>query len=132
MGVLKTFFLGLVLSLATGLGAQPLGVREQAQSFASCLGRYSAALEHEWLMGRDGANAQERRRLFESLLEAVSPDARTAGLSGAEILHIRIEAKFAQARLLQLAAFSDDERRARYAHGQAVMLLGSCQALVFS
>lgn len=131
MGALKTSVLSLMLSFGTSLAALPLDVREQAQSFASCLGRYSAQMEHEWLMGRDGADASERRRLFESLLDAIQMDAQDAGLNGSDILHIRIEAKFAQARLLQLATFSDDTRRAGQARLRAHALLGNCQALVF-
>ncbi|WP_168797940.1 hypothetical protein [Pacificoceanicola onchidii] len=127
-----SLMLTLGASLATmPLAAMPSGVREQAEHFASCLGRFSAAMEHEWLMGRDGADALESRRLFESLLEAVQPDARAEGLSGSDILHLRIEAKFAQARLMQLAAFSDDDRRARHARLRATHLLGNCQSLVF-
>ncbi|WGW03290.1 hypothetical protein [Tropicibacter oceani] len=131
MGGLKTYVLGLIFWAVAGVGqAMPLEIGDQARSFAACLGRYSATMEHEWLMGRDGALAQDRRRLFESLLDAVTHDARTAGLTGAHLLHIRIEAKFAQARLLQTASLGQDARRARYAQSRASQLIGTCQAMV--
>ncbi|WP_419409892.1 hypothetical protein [Primorskyibacter sp. 2E107] len=129
---MKIIFLSLMLSCGTGLNAMPNDVRDQAQRFASCLGRYSATMEHEWLLGRDGADALARRQMFEALLEAVAPDAKQAGLSSAQVLHIRIEAKFAQARLLSLASFATDRRQARHAQASAQRLMTSCRMLVLS
>ncbi|WP_425098667.1 hypothetical protein [Tropicibacter sp. S64] len=130
---MKTYLLSLlvlVIGAVTPALALPNTVREQTESFASCLGRYSATMEHEWLLGRDGMEARERRALFETLLEAITPDARAAGLDGPQVLHIRIEAKMTQARLLSTAHFDLDPRRARYARITAERLMSTCQQMV--
>ncbi|CUH76142.1 hypothetical protein [Tropicibacter naphthalenivorans] len=144
MGDLKTYLFGLLMVLIgaatpalampdtgpdTGPNAGPDRATEQVRLFATCLGRMSATMEHEWLMGRDGAQARGQRQLFEMLVEAVMPDARRAGLTGAHILHLRIEAKFAQAKLLQAASFDPDTRRKRYAANLAQREIGACNSL---
>lgn len=132
MGRAKTYLASLFLLAiaAFPLRAVTFDAAELARNFASCLGRYSATMEHEWLLGRDGAQASAARRQFEALLEAVAPDARMAGLGGAQFLHIRIEAKQAQAQLLTYASFGLDPRRARLARANAERLLDGCRMLV--
>lgn len=129
MGGLKTYVLGLLVAMICGtqaLAAPDLS-RDPARFFATCLGRFSATMEHEWLMGRDGEQARDQRAMFETLLEVVAPD---SALSRADILHMRIEAKFAQAKLLQVASFHTDARQKRYAAGLARREIGSCAALL--
>ena len=133
MGGLRTHILGALMALTlplTGAAALPADPVEQARVFASCLGRFSAEMEHDWLMGGDGEAARKERRLFESLLDAVLPDASRGGLGGARLLHMRIEAKHAQARLLQAAQFQDDPRRAERAGRVALRHVSQCRALV--
>ncbi|MFZ7089539.1 hypothetical protein [Primorskyibacter sp. 2E233] len=130
---MKTYLFGLILvfaGLAQPAPAMTSDAAEQIRFFATCLGRVSATMEHEWLMGRSGDQAQGQRKLFESLVEAVLPDARRAGLTSAQVLNMRIEAKFAQARLLQTATFQTDERRKRYAARIAEREIGTCNSML--
>ena len=97
MGGLRKIFSGLTLALLVApIGgpahAMPGEMQEMVRLFASCAGRYSATMEHEWLMGRDGRVAEAQRRGFVALLDAVLPDARAAGMTGPQVLSLRIEA----------------------------------------
>lgn len=137
MGGLRKIFSGLTLALLVApIGApahaMPGEMQEMVRLFASCAGRYSATMEHEWLMGRDGRAAEAQRRGFVALLDAVLPDARAAGMTGPQVLNLRIEAKFAQAQLLQTASFHDDPaRRDRAAQSAAREIIG-CRGLLLS
>lgn len=95
-------------------------------AFADCAGRYSAEMEHAWLMGTDGADVmQERRASFVALLDASMP-----AQAGRIILNRRIEAKFAHAALLQLADLGPDPQRARHARMAANMHLTTCSRML--
>ncbi len=136
MGVLKTHIAAIALAilcappthaLSDGIPNAP---REQAQFFASCLGRFSAAREHAWLMGGEDRQAEVGFSMFEDLLEAVSFDAQSLGISGQELLANRIEAKMAQARLMQAATFQQDPKRRRISARLADNHLLACKTLV--
>ncbi|WP_417207030.1 hypothetical protein [Antarctobacter sp.] len=131
MGALKTIIatFGLWTALAAPLAALTDVPRERAKVFAACLGRASAEMEHRWLMGGGADAEQDRRALFELLLDTVAP---RSGLPGPEILDIRIRAKFAQAHLLQIATFHTDPDRKRRAGAAARMAMRPCTALILS
>ncbi len=94
--------------------------------FAQCAGRYSAELEHAWLMGdRDAAMPKERRAHFVALAESVMPP--DAG--GAALDH-RISAKVAQAALLQRAAFGESAEARKSAAEVARGHIQSCGRLL--
>ena len=117
----------MAMTCGTQALAGPDSSRDPARFFAACLGRLSATMEHEWLMGRDGELARDQRDIFVSLLDSVAPD---SALSRADILHMRIEAKFAQAKLLQAASFHTDARQKRYAASLADRQIGHCTAML--
>lgn len=134
MGAVKTL---LCLCLAALWAAQPAralpaGPADRAVLFASCAGRYSAAMEHAWLMGKDDTAAQARRRQFLDLIDALRPAAFDAGLTGPALLDARITAKFAQARLLQLATFHTDAARKRRAQAASRRAMAPCAALLLA
>ena len=131
MGSLKTFLtaLGLWTTLTAPqpvLGDTPDG---QTQVFATCLGRASAEMEHRWLMGVDAQAEQDRRALFEMLLDMVAPQ---SGIPGPALLDMRIRAKMAQAQLLQIATFHTDPDHKRRAGAAARRALRPCAALILS
>ncbi|MGP6086609.1 hypothetical protein [Antarctobacter jejuensis] len=123
----------LALSLLSGL-AGPLAAlspepRERTQIFASCLGRYSAIMEHNWLMGEDSADAVSHREVFEMLLFDVAP---ASGLSGPEILDMRIRAKMAHAHLLQTSTFHRDPTRKQLATANLRRAIRPCEMLILA
>lgn len=129
MSGLKTF---LVTFCCTGIlalpgFAMPDDMRERAQVFATCLGRASAEMEHSWLIGGGADAAQDRRALFEMLLDTV---ASRSGIPGPDLLDMRIRAKFAQAHLLQTATFHTDPDRKRRAGAAARRAQRPCAALI--
>lgn len=133
MGSLKTLLatMSTVFLLAAPAAlAIPDAAKEQAQLFASCLGRYSAAREHAWLMGGEDAQAEAGFDMFQDLFEAVSYDAISAGLNGKRLLAQRIEAKMAQAQLMQAATFQTDPQRRLNSGRMARHHLAACKSLV--
>ena len=107
MSGLKTLVLLLLVVPMPGRATEdPL-----VSAFASCAGRFSAELEHAWLM-QDGRSSQieNRRRQFIDLLNATVPvDQRR------HALNLRIDAKVAHAQLLSQATFSDEADRSEWA-----------------
>lgn len=133
MGVLKTHITACATALVLITGpavAIPDAAKEQAQIFASCLGRYSAAREHAWLMGGEDVQAQAAFDLFQDLLDAVAYDAMSEGLTGKRLLAKRIEAKMAQAQLMQAATFQTDPHRRLNSGRMARHHLAACKTLV--
>ncbi|MFK7764030.1 MAG: hypothetical protein AB8B62_12260 [Roseobacter sp.] len=98
------------------------------QTFAGCLGRTSAELEHAWLMGTPNADAlQTQYTAFDDLLQASQPpeDARA-------ILKYRIEVKMAHASLLTNASFEQDETRATRSRYLAARYMSACETLLLN
>lgn len=131
MGDLKTILLCLAVwvPVASPLAAMSEGPEDRAQVFATCLGRYSAEMEHDWLVGQDAAAAESRRTLFEMLLDTV---AARSGFTGPVILDMRIRAKMAQARLLQVATFHTDPDHRQRAAAAARVAIRPCEALIIA
>lgn len=97
-----------------------------APVFASCAGRYSAELEHAWLMQDDRATQiADHRRHFIDLIDATAPRAQLR-----DLLNVRIDAKLAHATLLSLATFSKDEDRALWALRRARSELAHCSGML--
>ena len=118
MGVLKTLLILLILL--------PLPVRADQDrmiaDFVACAGRYSAELEHAWLV--DGAAAEgiaRRRAHFIDLIAAALP-----ADSHRQALHLRILAKAAHGALLREALFSQDPARAGWALRRAESEIAHC------
>ncbi|MEM1099938.1 MAG: hypothetical protein AAGH73_00210 [Pseudomonadota bacterium] len=93
--------------------------------FAGCIGRYSAAIEHSWVVGEDPGRFPADRLTFISLYEATVPEgaARAA-------LHHRVASKMAQASLLTVARFHDDPTRAAAAGDAARAQIGACSRML--
>nr|MCU0903680.1 hypothetical protein [Tabrizicola sp.] len=90
--------------------------------FAVCTGRYSALVEHQWLVDGPASNATAGTRdSLWALVEAVAgpSEARAA-------LNWRIEAKVAQKALLDRAYFAQD----RVAERRSAQLLQGCADLI--
>lgn len=104
---------------APGDGSDPLLL------FAACAGRYSAEMEHRWLIGTDAAEVTRTRATLIDLIDATISPGR-----GPEVLARRIEAKMAQASLLQRATFNRDAQDAARARRLAATALGHCRALM--
>ena len=133
MSGLKTFLLTLALLLpAQWMTSSPASALAERPSdmtpvFAACLGRYSAQVEDSWNAYSTDDTSQFTRARFEGLLDAVRTGSE---LTGSRILQIRLEAKWAQARLLSIARFDRDPRMQRRARAQAALALRPCEALL--
>ena len=115
---LETFLAAVALGVCgPGQAADPL-LRE----FAVCAGRYSALVEHQWLVDGPGSevSAVQRDALL-SLVGAVLPDDMAATAMG-----WRIEAKVAQRALLSRAHFGGDA----FAEKRSAQLLQACADLI--
>jgi hypothetical protein len=116
---LETFL--AALTVATGVGG-PAGADALFRDFAVCTGRYSALVEHQWLVGgpESGHSARVRDALW-TLVEAVAaPEESPAAMA------LRIEAKAGQKALLSRAFFAGD----RAAEVRSAQLLQACADLV--
>jgi len=107
MSGLKTFLVLLIVLPMPGRAAEdPL-----VSVFAACAGRFSAELEHAWLMQDERAFEFEHRLAqFIDLLNATVPRDRQR-----HALYLRIEAKMAHAQLLSQASFSGNADRSLWA-----------------
>ena len=118
MGGLKTLLL-VLLALPN-----PVRAREDTlvTAFATCAGRFSAELEHAWLMYDERASEFEhRRKQFIDLLNATVPSDRRR-----HALSLRIDAKLAHAQLLTQATFSGDADRSAWAVRRAKSEIANC------
>lgn len=123
MSSLKTLTAALI---AAHFASPIVAGTDLTRTFASCAGRLSAVMEHQWLMSDPGAKVTEiRRQTMISLLEAVI----NAG-QGREVLNWRIDAKQAQSVLLTRATFNDDPADAHWAHTRAETELAACTGLL--
>lgn len=96
------------------------------ETFAGCVGRMSAEMEHAWLMARDNADRiADERASFLALLDAVAPQEQKHSL-----LMYRIETKMAHAALLTTAHFSENMRYAERAKQVARRHLDACRHLL--
>jgi len=123
MGALRTLAICCAAALPAAAGAGMLpGI---VATFATCTGRLSAQMEHEWLMGgHDEAIASQRAAMAE-LLVSITP----AG-AGRDALAARIEAKMAHASLLTRATFNRDAEDAAWASARAEAEIAACQGLL--
>ncbi|MEO0944347.1 MAG: hypothetical protein AAFY06_05820 [Pseudomonadota bacterium] len=114
----------MAISAANIAPARP----DMVWTFASCTGRLSAQMEHQWLLRDAGADQTERRReTMIALLEAtMHPD------DGPTVLSWRIEAKLAQSQLLTRATFNTDTADASWARNRAEAEIAACNGLLLS
>jgi len=73
-----------------------------------------------------------KRAAFADLVAAILPGAKSDGLAPRTVLNWRIEAKFAQARLLRLGDFGTELDARGAAHDRAERLLSQCDQMLLS
>lgn len=124
---LRSSLATLLLSFGSALhAANAVTPSDEALMLATCQARYTAVLEHTWLMRGDPAAARMRRDLFAAMLDATvrnAPD--TSQLEHKLLLH-KISQKRAASALLNTAWFGTDPRRSRIALGLITGHLASC------
>ncbi len=122
MSKIKTMIFGIVSAPLTAsfVVAAPL-----YETFAICTGRFSAELEHAWLMGSESSEVESHHSVFITLLEAATPDElQTNALS------LRIDAKAAHSQILSQAVFAADVPKMRWAAQRAKIGRDSCTNLL--
>lgn len=131
MGIMRTCILtfSVLLSVLTKeAAASPSAIDGQLRSFATCAGRLSAVMEHQWMF--DGAASEQTKAQRAAVIDLISatmdPD------EGREVLHWRLVAKHAQSVLLTRATFNDDPADAAWARARAVSLTQDCTGLLLS
>ncbi len=125
MSGLKTLTAALI---AAHIASPMVAGTDLTRTFATCAGRLSAEMEHQWLMSDPAANTTASRRdTMLSLLEAVMPPD-----AGSQALNWRIDAKQAQNVLLTRATFNDDPADALWAHTRAETEIAACTGLLSS
>ena len=125
MSVLRT--IGFVL--LSLLPAAPVFAKDDPlRTFASCVGRLSAEMEHQWLLSDPASDrTKSQRAAMLSLVEAtMAPDQRR------DVLNWRIDAKQAHAVLLTRATFNTDANDAAWALARAEKQLAACTGLLLS
>jgi hypothetical protein len=116
---LETFLAALAVGFVTG---SPATADPLLRDFAVCTGRFSALVEHQWLVDGPASNASAgvRDNLW-ALVEAVAGPGEAA-----TAMNWRIEAKVAQKALLDRAFFALD----RVAEKRSAQLLQACADLI--
>lgn len=129
MGKMKTILLVVSLALPVQAGTLPLAPQpgeEQLFHFATCSGRFSALMEHQWMV--DGPQSEVTRKYLEemvSLVQALAPDDQ-----GARVMSWRIDAKVVQRDLLMRAEFGASDAERTHALARSDQLIGSCRSLL--
>jgi hypothetical protein len=127
MSGLKTLSCILVLTAAPA-AAVDFAADPQLRFFASCAGRLSALMEHQW---NYDTTAVDQTTLHRSemidLVSAVMPSD-----AGRDVLLMRVEAKHAQARLLRRAVINRDPDDATWAQLRAEALMRDCTSVLLS
>lgn len=123
MSRIRTGIISLVTAAATTASAGT-DIGDPLRHFASCAGRLSAQMEHEWLLNDPASDTTESyRALMIELIDAImDPD------DGRDVLNWRVDAKIAHAALLTRATFQAD----RWASNRAQDMVNDCTALLIS
>ncbi|PZQ96878.1 MAG: hypothetical protein DI533_15040 [Cereibacter sphaeroides] len=124
---LRKIFAASVLTLAMQFQAFPLSAQTpDARTFAFCAGRLSALMEHQWLFSDPLADqTMAQRDAMLALTEAIAAPADQA-----KLVLWRVEAKTAQAELLNIASFGTNKTTAARAAQRSEELVSACSALL--
>ncbi len=101
---------------------------QQLHFFATCAGRLSALMEHQWTYDTaavDRTTAQ--RSAMIDLVTAVMPKDE-----GRAVLLMRVEAKHAQSRLLRRATINRDPNDAAWALSRARSMMTECTSVLMA
>lgn len=129
MGALRTLLILVSFALPAQAGTLPLAPQpgeEQVYQFATCVGRFSALMEHQWMV--DGPGSEATAKLVASmgsLVQAITPEDQ-----GRRVLAWRIDAKAAQRALLMQADFGTTPAQKAKAKARSETLIGSCRSLL--
>jgi hypothetical protein len=116
---LETFLAALAVGL---LACSPASADPLLRQFSLCAGRLSAVMEHQWLI--DGPASETTARQRDAMLALV--EALLTPEEAPRAMQWRIEAKVAQAALLNRASFAKDP----VAEARAEDLMQQCLALM--
>jgi hypothetical protein len=132
MGGLRTTLGVLLLAGSPAFaGGVPLSPSQRLEVFATCAGRLSALVEHQWLVDPAASDATAAQRDgFGDLVDAVLPDALAWGVPQPMAMHWRVSPKAAQRELLTLASFGTDPGRAARARELAAARLAECDGVL--
>lgn len=123
--MMKTLSL-LVCVAAAPASALTSTADDQLTFFATCAGRLSATMEHQWIHNLSAVDATTAQRSeMINLVSAVMPDE-----DGRAVLNIRVSAKHAQAQLLARATLNRDVGDAEWAQARADALLQECTSVL--
>lgn len=124
---MKTFALALALAANPGsVTAGNSAAGDLVSTFATCAGRLSAQMYHQWLVSDGTADQTEMdRAAMIGLLEAATPDG-----AGREVLSNRTAARQAHSALLSRATFGPDDAHAAWARRRADREIALCRSLV--
>ena len=116
----------LLFCAASSATAFTTSADDQLMFFATCAGRLSATMEHQWVYDTASADTTSAQRTeMIDLVSAVMP-----AESGRDVLSARIAAKHAQAGLLTRATLSWDTSEAEWAQARASALLSECTSVL--
>ena len=114
--------------MAVCTAAPSFALEDIARTFAGCVGRLSAEMEHAWLVDGPEADriAADRGEML-MLLEATQPME-----SARDYLAYRIDVKMAHAALLTQASFGQNPQSAENARRLALVYTSQCRDLLLS
>ena len=126
MGGIKTYLpIGLIAFLTlTNPAIVKSDIVNPLYHFASCAGRLSAQMEHEWLLAKNEPSMTEHHR--EAMLDLLQATMRDG--DGRQVLAWRIDAKAAHASLLTRATFKGDS----WAAQRAIQMVQACTSIMMS
>ena len=128
---LKTFLTLVSALLPTMLWGLPFSPTERLQLFAQCAGRYSALATHEaFFDGQASEAAEERAKTFQTLVDAVMPDAISYGMPARQALSWQVDEKMVHLALMQRATFEADPRRVEPARIRVDASIAQCEQLL--
>ena len=126
MGRMRTLLTTAALACAGSTAA--FGGQGLLYDFASCAGRLSAQMEHEWLWSLPASVQTERHRneMVELVQAMMEPG------EAVDVLDVQIGAKVAHARLLQRASFNESRDDAAWAEEKARWDIAQCRGFLLA
>lgn len=102
---------------------------DQAQTLATCHGRYTAAVEHSRLTAIENDAAALRRDYFAALMNTFLAERDGDRPYAIAMMKFRVEARAEMRTLYSTAEFDQDPRRQRMAAAQAMRALAACDSV---
>lgn len=127
MGSMKTLLVATALASALNGPLQALE-NNALQTFATCAGRLSAVMEHQWMFDGPASErtAVHRAHLLDLVAAVMEPE------HAPDVLQWRISGKQAQAVLLARSVFNSDADDAAWARAMALDFEQGCTGLLLS